>query len=193
MDVPVCDDFRSFVRSFTATVKPRNSSDAIEDRRKSASIPDDASKAGWLKIRGSLNVWWTRWCVVRPGKLCYYRNEGTEYCFGIVLLQGCTVSKRDSKKSGKRLIRTNISACHAPTTKELSSLTFIGRLIVIYYFLRLGFCFKISHPDSKSIYATRGLKGESLASMKVPGNLQECILRCKGKTTNGDERWRRAM
>ncbi len=32
-------------------------------------------RTGWLKIRGSLNVWWNRWVVLRPGKLIYYRTE----------------------------------------------------------------------------------------------------------------------
>jgi hypothetical protein len=33
-------------------------------------------KSGWLKMRGSLNVWWNRWAVVKSdGHLLYFRTE----------------------------------------------------------------------------------------------------------------------
>lgn len=41
-----------------------------------------------------------------------------------------------------------------------------------------GFCFRIFHPENKSIYSTKGLKGESL-SAKLPNTLNECVIRSK--------------
>lgn len=42
-----------------------------------------------------------------------------------------------------------------------------------------GFCFRIFHPENKSIYSTKGLKGEVLNSAKLPGSLNECVIRSK--------------
>lgn len=36
---------------------------------------DEVVISGWLKIRGYMNVWWNRWCLVKEGKLVEYRNE----------------------------------------------------------------------------------------------------------------------
>mmetsp|Transcript_29004 Transcript_29004/g.40822 ORF Transcript_29004/g.40822 Transcript_29004/m.40822 type:complete len:867 (+) Transcript_29004:723-3323(+) len=61
---------------------------------------DEVSISGWLKIRGYMNVWWNRWCIVKEGKLIEYRNEKREDCFAIVLLAGCEISMRESSKKG---------------------------------------------------------------------------------------------
>ncbi len=39
-----------------------------------------------------------------------------------------------------------------------------------------GFCFKIFHPEMKNIYSTKGLKGETLTSAKLPGSTDHCII-----------------
>ena len=129
-----------------------------------------------------------RWCIVRPGKLVYYTSENKELCFGIVLLEGCQVTERKTKKEGIEtkfksalFMMTKISPFfHFLSIWNLESLSSpVETHVFSFHSLRKGFCFKIFHPTSRSIYSTRGLKGESLASMKVPGNLEECIIRCK--------------
>ena len=70
--------------------------------------------------------------VLRPGQLIYYRTEKKEDCFGLILLSGCEIAKKEQKKS--------------------------------------FFSWRIYHPEGRSIYSTRGLKGENLVSAKLTGN-----------------------
>jgi len=59
--------------------------------------------------------------------------------------------------------------------KRIELILFIS--IFSIFFFHLGFCFKLSNLQGKSIYSTRGLKGEALTSAKMPGNISECIMR----------------
>jgi len=55
---------------------------------------------GWMKMRGALKNWHLRWFVLRPGKLIYYDDELDKDCEGIILLKGCQVVERPTKKEG---------------------------------------------------------------------------------------------
>ena len=69
-------------------------------------VDDKILKCGWIKMRGSLNVWWKRWMVVKPGKILYYRKQKVidldcsllivkfEDLYGIIILEGCKVAVR---------------------------------------------------------------------------------------------------
>ncbi|PRP87247.1 oxysterol-binding protein-related protein 8-like [Planoprotostelium fungivorum] len=76
---------------------------AIRNRRRgggSVNQIDETYRSGWLKIRGSLNVWWNRWVVLKPGKLIYYQSEKKEDCFGIVVLNECAIEQKVVDKKG---------------------------------------------------------------------------------------------
>eukprot|EP01117_Protostelium_nocturnum_P008459 TRINITY_DN3027_c0_g1_i1.p1 TRINITY_DN3027_c0_g1~~TRINITY_DN3027_c0_g1_i1.p1 ORF type:complete len:827 (-),score=301.29 TRINITY_DN3027_c0_g1_i1:36-2516(-) len=68
---------------------------------------EETLKSGWLKIRGTLNVWWNRWVVLKPGKLIYYQSEKKEDCFGIVVLNGCVIEERKTDKKGYCFVITH--------------------------------------------------------------------------------------
>ncbi|XP_028417007.1 oxysterol-binding protein-related protein 8-like isoform X2 [Dendronephthya gigantea] len=56
--------------------------------------------SSWLKIRGTLKNWARFWCLVKPGALIIYRNDKEEQWVGTVILNGCEVIERPSKKEG---------------------------------------------------------------------------------------------
>lgn len=96
---------------------------------------------GWVKMRDGFKKWHSRWLVLRPGRLIYYRDEFDKDCLGIILLNGTKVKARQTK--------------------------------------RKGFAFKIWHPEDKSIYSSKGLKGETRFSAKLPIGFSYCIFLCK--------------
>lgn len=59
--------------------------------------------SGPVMMRNSLKRWKEKWFVLVPGKLIYFRSKSEfhkENCEGIILLEGCNVRERPSKKLG---------------------------------------------------------------------------------------------
>lgn len=56
--------------------------------------------SSWLKIRGTLKNWGRFWCLAKPGVLIIYRNDKEEQWVGTVILNGCEIIERPSKKDG---------------------------------------------------------------------------------------------
>jgi len=59
--------------------------------------------SGWLKMRNSMKIWVNRYCVLRPGKLIYFRDEkdvARDRCSGILRLADCKVKERTPSKDG---------------------------------------------------------------------------------------------
>lgn len=57
-------------------------------------------QSGWLKLRGAFKNWTKYWCTLRPGVLNYFVDERQRELVGSILLSGCEVIERPTKKSG---------------------------------------------------------------------------------------------
>eukprot|EP00051_Salpingoeca_urceolata_P016102 m.212515 g.212515 ORF g.212515 m.212515 type:complete len:827 (+) comp18590_c0_seq2:285-2765(+) len=55
---------------------------------------------GVLKLRNSMKNWKSVWAVLRPGRLEYYKESNHSDWVGTLLLAGCQVVERPSKKDG---------------------------------------------------------------------------------------------
>jgi len=58
---------------------------------------------GWMKMRNSMKIWVSRYFVLRPGKIIYYKDDkdvSKDRCAGILRLADCKVKERLSTKDG---------------------------------------------------------------------------------------------
>eukprot|EP01135_Chromosphaera_perkinsii_P004532 Nk52_evm2s288 gene=Nk52_evmTU2s288 len=82
--------------------------------------------SGWLKMRGPLKNWVSRWFVLRRGVLVYYKDPKDRDWLGTIFLHGCMVTERPSKKEGFcfkifHLYQNQIYGSKGPKGETLSS------------------------------------------------------------------------
>jgi len=75
----------------------------VEAKKGKIKGSDDVVLSGFMKMRNTLKKWSNRYFELKPGTLVYYKDEDNAAkadCMGMIILKGCLVQIRPSKKPG---------------------------------------------------------------------------------------------
>eukprot|EP01114_Cavostelium_apophysatum_P008315 TRINITY_DN2071_c0_g1_i2.p1 TRINITY_DN2071_c0_g1~~TRINITY_DN2071_c0_g1_i2.p1 ORF type:complete len:1089 (+),score=358.13 TRINITY_DN2071_c0_g1_i2:115-3381(+) len=123
------------------------------DRFRTDDNQDDVI-TGWMKMRGPLKNWYLRYFVLRPGKLIYYRDDVDTDCQGIILLRGCIIIDRETKKEGYCFKILHPLEHNIYSSKGLKGEKLPGALVP----LSMGYCIlRVSTEDERSRW-TKAIK-----------------------------------
>lgn len=89
------ESFKAMKESYRQEQKRR-----IKELASALKDPSVIILSSWLKVRGTLKGWQKFWCVVKPGMLLIYKSSKHGQWVGTVLLNGCEILQRPSKKEG---------------------------------------------------------------------------------------------
>ncbi|XP_068761146.1 oxysterol-binding protein-related protein 8-like isoform X1 [Montipora capricornis] len=89
------ESFKAMKESYRREQKRR-----IKELSSALKDPSVIILSSWLKVRGTLKGWQKFWCVVKPGMLLIYKSAKHGQWVGTVLLNGCEILQRPSKKEG---------------------------------------------------------------------------------------------
>lgn len=89
------ESFKAMKESYRQEQKRR-----IKELSSALKDPSVIILSSWLKVRGTLKGWAKFWCVVKPGMLLIYKSAKHGQWVGTVLLTGCEILQRPSKKEG---------------------------------------------------------------------------------------------
>ncbi|KAJ7323782.1 Oxysterol-binding protein- protein 8 [Desmophyllum pertusum] len=89
------ESFKAMKESYRQEQKRR-----IKELSSALKDPSVIILSSWLKVRGTLKGWGKFWCVVKPGMLLIYKSAKHGQWVGTVLLNGCEILQRPSKKEG---------------------------------------------------------------------------------------------
>ncbi|XP_073245268.1 oxysterol-binding protein-related protein 8-like isoform X2 [Porites lutea] len=89
------ESFKAMKESYRREQKRR-----IKELSSALKDPSVIILSSWLKVRGTLKGWAKFWCVIKPGMLLIYKSAKHGQWVGTVLLNGCEILERPSKKEG---------------------------------------------------------------------------------------------